>query len=348
MKTYIHTLVSIMAAGAMALGCTSCENGDRSFDDYEGGVSVFFANQYPVRTIVLGNDPTVDNSIDQQHKCAIYATMGGAYGGKQITLDIAVDNTLCDNLYFEDGTPVLPMPSTHYNILGDKINYNGNLWGCVEVQLTDAFFADPKALEANYVIPVMIKKQTGAARILSGTPLIEGEEPARTNSDVWNVQPKDYVLYCLKYINPWQASYSRRGTDLVTENGTTTTVVRHGETIEKDEVCTLGTRSLTTSVFPVSTKQTDGTTLTCDLLLTFNDEGECSITSDTSGMTATGSGKYVVNGEKKAWGNKDRDALYLDYTIDFGIKKYATKDTLVMQTRGTNKKETFIPKYRTN
>jgi len=34
-----------------------------------------------------------------------------------------------------------------------------------------------------------------------------------------------------------------------------------------------------------------------------------------------------------SWGNKDRDALYLDYTVDFGIRKYATKDTLVMQTR---------------
>ena len=193
-----------------------------------------------------------------------------------------------------------------------------------------------------------MKKQTGADRILTGTPLIEGDAPARPNSDYWSVLPQDYVLYCVKYMNPWQASYLRRGIDQITENGSVTTVVRHAETIEKDEVYSLDTRSLTTSVFTVNTKSTDGTTLACDLLLTFNDAGECSITTETSGMTASGTGKYVVDGEKKAWGNKDRDALYLDYTVDFGIRKCATKDTLVMQTRGTNKIETFVPKYRAN
>ena len=240
------------------------------------------------------------------------------------------------------------MPSTYYTLAGDKIKYNGEHWGNVEVQLTDAFFADEKALSNNYVIPVVMKKQTGADRILTGTPLIEGDAPARPNSDYWSVLPQDYVLYCVKYMNPWQASYLRRGTDQITENGSVTTVVRHAETIEKDEVCSLDTRSLTTSVFTVNTESTDGTTLACDLLLTFNDAGECSITTETSGMTASGTGKYVVDGEKKAWGNKDRDALYLDYTVDFGIRKCATKDTLVMQTRGTNKIETFVPKYRAN
>ena len=48
---------------------------------------------------------------------------------RDITIDIAVDNTLCDNLFFEDGTPVLPMPSTYYTLAGDKISYNGEHWG---------------------------------------------------------------------------------------------------------------------------------------------------------------------------------------------------------------------------
>ena len=114
---------------------------------------------------------------------------------------------------FEDGTPVLSMPSTYYTLAGDKISYNGEHWGNVEVQLTDAFFADEKALGCNYVIPVVMKGQTGADRILTGTPLIEGDKPVRTNSDYWSVLPKDYVLYCVKYMNPWHASYLRRGID---------------------------------------------------------------------------------------------------------------------------------------
>ena len=54
---------------------------------------------------------------------------------------------------------------------------------------------------------------------------------------------------------------------------------------------------------------------------------------------------FVKNGEKKSWGNKDRNALYLDYTVDLaGGKKYVTKDTLVVRDRGV-KMETFSPSY---
>lgn len=295
----LNKLVSIIALGGLAFAFSSCENADKSFPDYEGGTSVYFAYQYPIRTIVLGNDEVVDNTPDRQHKCAIYSTMGGAYSGKNITVDIAVDNTLCDNLFFEDGTPVLPMPSDYYTLGGDKINYNGALWGNVEVQLTDAFFADEKALGCNYVIPVVMKGQTGANRILTGTPLIEGDTPVRTNSDYWSVLPKDYVLYCVKYMNPWHAFYLRRGVDKITENGTVTTSVRHAQSVEKDEVCGITTRSLNTAVFPVSTNTADGTTMKCDLLLTFNDDNECTITSGTTGITATGSGtilKLIIRG----------------------------------------------------
>lgn len=344
----LYKLLSLIAFGGVSLAFSSCENANNSFPDYEGGTTVYFAYQYPVRTIVLGNDELVDNSNDRQHKCAIYATMGGSYGGRNITIDIAVDNTLCDNLFFEDGSPVLPMPSTYYTLAGDKIKYNGEHWGNVEVQLTDAFFADEKALSNNYVIPVVMKKQTGADRILTGTPLIEGDAPARPNSDYWSVLPQDYVLYCVKYMNPWHAFYLRRGVDKITEGGEVTTTVRRAQSVEKDEVCEITTRSLQTAVFPVSTKSPDGTNVNCDLLLTFNDNNECTITSGTTGIAVTGSGKFVEKGEKKSWGNKDRDVIYLDYNVDFGAKQIAAKDTLVLQTRGTNKIETFTPKYRAN
>ena len=71
------------------------------------------------------------------------------------------------------------------------------------------------------------------------------------------------------------------------------------------------------------------------MVLTFNDNDECTITSGTEGFTASGNGKFVVDGDKASWGNEeDRNALYLDYNIDFGAKQYNTKDTLVVQTRG--------------
>ena len=52
-----------------------------------------------------------------------------------------------------------------------------------------------------------------------------------------------------------------------------------------------------------------------------------------SGCTVSGSGKYVEKGEKNSFNNKDRDVLYLDYTVDLGSTVYATKDTLVMRDR---------------
>ena len=70
-----------------------------------------------------------------------------------------------------------------------------------------------------------------------------------------------------------------------------------------------------------------------DLVLTFDESGNCTVSSKTEGVTATGTGKYVKDGEKKAWANKDRDAIYLDYQVDFGSKQYAIKDTLVARSR---------------
>lgn len=63
MEMKIYKLLSVILGSAMSFAFSSCENASNSFPDYEGGVSVYFAYQYPVRTIVLGNDPVVDNSL---------------------------------------------------------------------------------------------------------------------------------------------------------------------------------------------------------------------------------------------------------------------------------------------
>lgn len=346
----MHKIYSVLMSGLMLAAVFSCENGDRSFPDYEGGTSVYFAYQYPVRTVVLGNDPDVNNWRDQQHKVAIYSTMGGSYGGRDITLDIAIDNVLCDNLTFEDGSPVMAMPESYYKLLGNQIKYNGALQGFVEVQLNDAFFEDEKALSNNYVIPVVIKNQVGADRILTGTPLVEGDQPARTNSAYWNVQPKDFVLYCVKYINPWDAYYVRWGKDEITENDKTTIVNRREDNVAKDEICKITTRSLTTAVFPVSTTMNSGETKTCELLLTFNGDN-CTITTETPGISVSGTGKFIEDGIEKPWADpndKTTDVIKLNYTINFGGRTVKTEDTLILQTRGTNKLELFTPKYNAN
>lgn len=327
-------LYSILLAGIAALGITSCENGDAEFPNYDNS-AVYFAHQTPVRTLVMGED-TYDTSLDNAHKCKIYATMGGAYAGSGSTvIDIMVDDELCDNLYFADGvTPVRPMPANYYTLSSEQITLNEfeNLMGAVEVTFSDAFFEDPASTENTYVIPLRMVNVVNADSILSGVP--RTPNAAWTNSAMWDTAPKNYVLYCVKYINKWHATYLRRGIDQITENGSTTTNVRHEQYIEDDEICNVTTKDLHTAIFPVSTT-VGQETLTCDLVLTFNDNDECTITSGTEGFTASGNGKFVVDGDKASWGNEeDRNALYLDYNIDFGAKQYNTKDTLVVQTRG--------------
>ena len=126
LKKYIYGVT----LGALSLSYTSCYNADKEFPDYEGGTTAYFAYQYPVRTLVLGND-IYDNSIDNEHKCRIWATMGGAYGGRDASVSFVVDESLCDNLYLVDeggnaAAPVLPMPKEYYNLLSNALSYNGD------------------------------------------------------------------------------------------------------------------------------------------------------------------------------------------------------------------------------
>ena len=352
--------------------------GNKEFPDYQGGTKAYFAYQNPVRTLVLGND-IYDNSLDNDHKCRIWATMGGAYGGRDATVDIVVDNSLCDNLYFLDkngyaSEPVLPMPKTYYSLLSNKIPYNGDSRGYVEVQFTDAFFNDPKSIENTYVIPILMTNVTGIDDILTGTPR-EGLTPARTNTEDWEILPKDYVLYCVKYMNPWQAKYIRRGVDMVTENGgELTKVVRKDFSLyysnieyysqmdpsnpvnQYDEVCSITTKNMTQAIFPV-TFRTSGASVHCNLILTFNGS-TCTISTDDSNVTATGSGEFIVKGTEREeykdyrWGSMNgepvqRDILRLAYNVNFTNKniQVSTTDTMVVQTRESNKKEFFDYKY---
>lgn len=350
---FLKYLYKTLLVSALFSFMMSCSNQDIEFDDFEGGTSVYFAYQYPVRTIVLGED-TYDTSLDNEHRCEIYATMGGVYANKKkVSIDVVVADSLCKNLFFEDGSSVVPMPSNYYALSGSQIVLDKALMGAVGVQLQDAFFADPKALSKTYVIPLLMTNVQNADRILTGRLIADGAP--RTYSAGWDIQPQDYILYCLKFINSWHGNYLRRGVDQITENGVTTTNVRRTANVEKDEICNLETAALKLVNYPVSTTYTvtgsdnkpTKATLNCDLLLTFNDQNECTITSKTEGVTASGTGKFVKNGDKNSWGSKDRNVVYLEYKVDFGAKQCVTKDTLVVRDRGI-KAEWFSPTYKQN
>lgn len=330
---------------AMVIGLfTSCENSDWEFPDYDYS-AVYFAYQSPIRTICLGED-VFDTSLDNEYKCQIMATIGGVYkNNANIDISIRVDNSLCDNLVFEENDmDIIPMPSNYYSLSSDKITIEkGSVLGGVIVQLTDVFFNDPKSLLTTYVIPVVMTGVVNADTILSGTPLVDN--PRRGVSSDWDVQPKDYMLYAVKYINQYEANYLRRGKDVISgsQSGTKN---RHAQYVEKDEVVdNITTRSLNTIAWEHQTKDMNDITRNSVLLLTFDNQNNCTITSETEGVTASGTGKFVSKGDKNSWGNKDRDVLYLDYTIDYGDIQSATNDTLVVRDRGL-KAEWFTPQLK--
>ena len=395
----LKKIIFVSALGALSLTYTSCYNADKEFPDYQDGTTAYFAYQYPVRSLVLGND-IYDNTLDNEHKCRIWSTMGGAYGGRNAVIDFVVDPTLCDNLYFTDeggnpSYPVLPMPTEYYKLASNTINYNGDPRGYVEVQFTDAFFNDEKTVENTYVIPLLMTNAKGIDHILTGTPR-EGLTPSRTNTEDWEILAKDYVLYCVKYMNPWQGKYIRRGVDDVTENGVTTKYIRKDFSLIKtdverytenpvnqnDEVCAIVTKNMSQAYFPVSInigKDASGDarpSQLCNLTLTFNGD-KCVISNDDAEVLSSGSGEFIVKGTERPeykdyqWGNMNgkpvqRDILRLEYTVNFkkgrviGTKTVGSKtvdwilendvqvsavDTMVVQTRESNQRVFFSPKY---
>lgn len=322
----MRKILSLLAVGVAAMAMVSCENQDTDFPDFDYQTG-YFAYQTPIRTLVLGNDERTNNSIDNEHKVRIYAVAGGTRNGIKATLGFVVDENLCNNLEFSDGTPVLPMPSDWYTIQGDQIPING-LNGYVEVQLNDAFFNDPKAITNTYVIPLRLTDEyAGVDSILRGEPLVEN--PWRLQSSDWSIAPKDYVLYLVKFISPWSGNYLRRGIDKIEENGTTTTNVRHEQYIEYDEVFNLATTALNTVSYKFDNN--------CNLLLRFNEETkECTLSTDNKAYTVTGTGKFVEKVPDEVWSEKARDVIYLDYTVTTAGKTVATKDTLVARDRGVS------------
>ena len=327
-----RNILKFICGIGLVCGLWSCENGSQSFPDYQDGTTVYFPYQYPVRTIVLGDDEYDVTEYDWNHKCQIKATFGGSYNGSNGSVTVAVDESLCDKLFFEDGvTPVKPMPSSYYTLSTTTLDFKGTMNGSTEVQLTDAFFNDPDAVGNTYVIPLVITGQKGFDHILAGKLSDENKSGSRCNPVLWLVQPMDYVLYCVKFQNKYSGWWLTHGT-------TSTDDIEHAQPVE------IKTKSLNSCIYSVS-YQDGNTILTADLLLEFDSNNSCKISSLTDGVTATGTGSWGDNTEKKAWGNKDRDGMELNYTVTFpNDKSFSTHEKMVWQRSGVTKEE-FSPVY---
>ncbi|MEO6813117.1 MAG: DUF1735 domain-containing protein, partial [Ginsengibacter sp.] len=262
--------------------CSSCSNKNVDFPDYKY-TTVYFSYQSPVRTLVLG-DYNFDNTLDNEHKCEIMATMGGVYKNtKLISINVSVDSSLCNNLEFDNGNKVLMMPSNYYSLPKDMIIEipSGSLEGGLEIQLTDAFFADPRSITNTFVIPLRMNAVTNADSILSGKTTLDTPDPRFVGD--WAIPPKNYILYAIKYINPWHGNYLRRGMEKLQDNsGSDTVISYHSPFVETDQLCSMGTLSLTSDSLNLNGTSRGGENIPFQLLLTFDSNGKCNISGPSS------------------------------------------------------------------
>jgi hypothetical protein len=326
---------------------TGC-NKKQTFPDYKYS-TVYFSYQSPVRTLVLGED-IYDNTLDNQYKFKVFAAMGGVYENKNdVTLNVSIDNTIAQGAKFGSatGADVVAMPANYYNSTAKDFNLvipAGKMTGSIEFQLTDAFFADPRSIRNTFVVPLKINSVTGVDSILKGSSILPS--PNRLRATDWSTVPKDYVLYAVKYINPYHGTYLRRGVDDVKGNsGNTaldTTIVYRKTYVEQDELRTMYTKSLTQDTMALTTRNRgNSNNIPFQLALNFNTNGDIVVAAPTAAAyTVSGNGKFVKKGD--SWGNQPRDVMYLKYQVNFGTTTHNFTDTLVLRDRGVAF-ETFAP-----
>ena len=325
----------------LTIGLISCENFNIDHPDFDY-TSGFFPYQFPVRTLVLG-DYIYDNTNDNAHKFVVSVAMGGVYKNeKDREFEIEVDNNLCNNILFKSGgDPIKALPSNYYTLSSTNkiIIPKGKMNGGIEVQLTDAFFADPLAIKNTYVVPIRLKGSNDVDSMLVGSFTNPSSDPRIATQ--WNVAPKNFTMFAVKYINEYHGTYFHYGAssvkdaaNAVVENTTySTTYIENNSTIK---LVTTGRNQVSLSTNFHSVIMTG----TYNMLLNFNGNN-CTITAAPgSPYTITGTGEFkskVYN-----WGNKERDGITLKYTVSNATNKYEADEVLVVRDRAVVM-ETYDP-----
>jgi hypothetical protein len=341
-------ILTLLALGVLIF-VTSCKNDSIEFGDYDYQ-TVYFARQTPIRTITLGED-VYSTDLDNLHQFQVYARVAGVESNKSDrTINLTVDTALCTGLIYSDGSAVKPLPTSYYSLSGTTIKINsGEVTDCITVQLTDAFFNDTASTKLTYVLP--LRMISASDSILSGTAKSGVTNPSLVKSTDWDVQPMNYTLYGLKYKNKYHGCWLCKGNDKYTTNGKDSTVSRVTEDWENASLVYLTTVGLKQSRYSISAKlntldekgKNTVSEKTCSLILNFDANDSCTVTTDTPGCTATGSGQWTYHGLPLAWNKKDRDKLSLNYTVTF---TYTSGTGQVTTTRTTT--ETLCMRDRQN
>jgi hypothetical protein len=330
MKTKFFLIIAAL------LGILACENQDTEFEDFET-TACYFPFQTPARTLILGKYDVGFNDNDNAHRFEIGVTMGGVYENKE---DRRVYFELAPQLMEGHDSIVKVLPESYYTIeTASPVTIPaGSTKGRIMIQLNDAFFDDTLSFDTvnqvNYVVPLLITGVENLDSVLSGKPVVAN--PSRLVAADWEIEPKDYTLYGIKFINKYHAMYLRRGVDAMTPDGGTTVLnIYHDEYVERDElapVITTGRNNV--KLWNIVRRGSESSPGSVNIELLFDDDDNCSIQSyGDDPYNVSGSGKFVENGGY--WGGKEHDAMFLEYNYadTANNETHVVNDTLVVRDR---------------
>lgn len=345
-----------LLVGISVVLLVSCQNENISFPDFDY-TTTYFPYQSPIRTLILGNTDQVDNTKDKLLQFSIGLRVAGMYENKKNwTVNYSVDNNLTRGLFNATNDSMLALPAKYYtlNPLSSVIVPVGSFVGNINVQLTNSFLDDTLSYRGVYVIPLRINTSTTDS-ILRGklsTTVSPDTADVRVSTQ-WNVMPKDYTLFGIKFINAYHGTYLHRGIDVVkTIPGVFVQQnIYHTNFVETDELWSVKALGRDTVEVNATVKRTPSSPGSFSMWLKFNQHNDtCVIVSakkyhkgltlKTPRFIVAGSGKFVKEGD--SWGGKKRDVIYLKYKItDTTLNEvHDATDTIVIRDR-TVKFETF-------
>lgn len=326
-------LLVVMAFLALA----SCENKENIFPDFDTK-AVYFPLQYPLRTLILGED-RIDNTLDKELKFNVGVSIGGMYNNtKAWDVEVVWDESLAAGLTNGAGEDLLPLPQKYIkNILpslpGQVQILPGSFNGTALVELNPEFLDDPLAISNRYVLPLRIAS-TNADAVLTG--VASENNPNRNRSTDWSVAPKDFTLFGIRFINPYHGKYLHKGVEK-TVNASGEIVKEEkfsNQYLERNDVWTLTTISKNACNTNGNGKLFSDTG---DLGFTFTvDASNNVVISPKEGgkHSISGSGKFVPSSaSNQVWGGSAKEFLALSYSWTEAGLKHEVTDTLVFRDR---------------
>ena len=321
---------------AVFLALNSCKSQPIEFEDFPY-TTTYFPSQFPLRTLVFG-----DYKYENDNDCSfdIRAAHGGGYENKKdVTVGFVVDASLVDNLY-TGNIKLTTIPSNWYTLSSANqiIIPKGTRQGGVTVTLNDAFFNDPNSVGTYWVLPIRMTSTT-ADSILSGRSPLQNPDP-RLAAD-WELAPKDFTIFAVRYVNEWHGRYLLRGVSVnkQTDGTVIETVTYHARYLELNQVVSVTTSGRYQIRYSAAVRQTPSPG-NFEILVDYNSSDKVTATltsSPNSAFPVEGTAKMVKNAE--SWGDIERDVIYLDYKVMAGDRIYEAKDTLVFRDKNVQYQE---------